>query len=35
VAVLCAERDEGRCHRREIIAAAMLIDPRLAVTNLG
>ncbi len=35
VAVLCAERDEVRCHRQQIVAAACHLNPTLIVTSLG
>jgi uncharacterized protein (DUF488 family) len=35
VAVLCAERDQTRCHRHEILAAACQLKPGLVITNLG
>lgn len=35
VAVLCAERDEGRCHRHEIISAVLQIHPDVTVTSLA
>lgn len=35
VAVLCAERDDSRCHRQQITAAAMEINPRVLFIRLG
>ena len=35
VAVLCAERDETRCHRSQVIDAARGIEPGLTVTPIS
>ncbi len=35
VAILCAERDELRCHRKVVIEAVRQLDPALPVTAIG
>jgi uncharacterized protein (DUF488 family) len=35
VAILCAERDQSRCHRKVVIEAVQQLDPDLPVTAIG